>query len=134
MLNLVYRLNLSYDPSTVRRPLRIEWLSLKKLFLTKKFRSMIVLQVSVFSWLYNNPPLSRSMSIKSVTVLPSSTSPTVGMVPARKSNCSVTVVFPASMWAMTPMFRILFEHSVEGVETEEGLCCFSRLLISFKKN
>ena len=51
-------------------------------------------------------PRSRSWAIQSIAVVPSSTPPILRMRPARYRTRSVTVVLPASMWAMKPMFRV----------------------------
>src|SRR5512145_1197316 len=51
-------------------------------------------------------PRSRSSSIQSMTASPSWTSPILCVLPAAKSSRSVSVVFPASMWAMIPMLRM----------------------------
>ncbi len=50
-------------------------------------------------------PRSRSCSIQSVTVVPSSTEPSLWVRPVWKRMRSVAVVLPASMCAMTPMLR-----------------------------
>ena len=51
-------------------------------------------------------PRSRSWGRKSMTVFPLSTRPTMSVAPLKKRNCSVVVVFPASMCATMPTFRI----------------------------
>ena len=51
-------------------------------------------------------PRSRSRSIQSITARPSWTSPILWVRPAAKRKRSESVVFPASMWAMIPMFRM----------------------------
>ncbi len=52
-------------------------------------------------------PRSCSWSIQSITARPSWTSPMRWVLPVKKSIRSDTVVFPASMWAIIPMFRRL---------------------------
>ena len=49
-------------------------------------------------------PRSRSTERLSVAAVPSSTEPGRRTTPMRYSICSVSVVFPASTWARTPMF------------------------------
>ena len=51
-------------------------------------------------------PRSRSSSIQSMTAAPSWTSPILWVRPATKRSRSVSVVLPASMWAMIPMLRV----------------------------
>jgi len=51
-------------------------------------------------------PLSLSCSIKSVVVAPSSTSPILWICPVKYKSLSVVVVFPASIWAIIPIFLI----------------------------
>ena len=51
-------------------------------------------------------PRSRSWGIQSMAVVPSSTPPTLWIRPVKNSARSVTVVLPASMWAMNPILRI----------------------------
>ena len=51
-------------------------------------------------------PRSFSWGIQSMVVVPSSTPPIRWMTPVRNNTRSVTVVLPASMWAMNPMFLI----------------------------
>src|SRR5687767_12043884 len=50
-------------------------------------------------------PRSRSCGIQSICASPSCTSPILWMRPAKKRKRSLTVVFPASMWATIPMLR-----------------------------
>src|SRR3972149_1120404 len=51
-------------------------------------------------------PRSASSGSSSVVVVPMSTSPARCFVPLAKSIRSVTVVLPASMWAIMPMLRM----------------------------
>lgn len=66
-------------------------------------------------------PRSRSCGSKSVTVVPSWTSPRLWVAPVRNRNRSVTVVLPASTWARMPRLRT---RSVRWVRT---VSCLSLL-------
>jgi hypothetical protein len=52
-------------------------------------------------------PRLRSSSRKSIVASPSWTSPVSWILPVRNRMRSVTVVLPASMWAMMPMLRCI---------------------------
>ena len=54
---------------------------------------------------------SSFLTMKSITVLPESTSPTRRVTPAQNSICSVVVVLPASTCAAMPMFLTLEENA-----------------------
>ncbi len=58
-------------------------------------------------------PRSRSCGSKSVTVVPSWTSPRLWVLPVRYRIRSVTVVFPASTWARMPRLRTAVSGLVE---------------------
>ncbi len=60
-------------------------------------------------------PRSRSCGSKSVTVVPSCTSPRRWVSPVRNRMRSVTVVFPASTWARMPRLRTAAAAGTETV-------------------
>ncbi len=63
-------------------------------------------------------PRSRSWESKSVTVVPSCTSPRLWTAPVRNRIRSVTVVLPASTWARMPRLRTAWSaRSVRSVRT-----------------
>ncbi len=60
-------------------------------------------------------PRCCSSGSSSVSVVPESTAPARCLAPLINSICSVTVVFPASMWAMMPMLRIFVSSRAMGM-------------------
>ena len=70
-------------------------------------------------------PRSRSRSMKSITVVPSSMLPILCVIPVKNNTRSLTVVLPASMWAINPMFRIfvrsIFEATVVAIRVKSVL-------------
>ena len=65
-------------------------------------------------------PRSRSCGSKSVTVVPSCTSPRLCTAPVRNSTRSVTVVLPASTWARIPRLRTRDRERRGRISTHDG--------------